>query len=185
MTVINTCDYNQTEAATIAIAEHEGPVYLRFGRPAVPIFMPKHTDSKHENKFIIGKAIQLTEGADVTIVATGHMVWEALQASEKLEKLGISAEVLNMHTIKPLDAQAVLKSVAKTGCIVTAEEHNYIGGLGESISGILAQNKPVPQEFVAVNDSFGESGTPAQLMEKYGLNENAIVKAVQKVMTRK
>lgn len=185
MTVINTCDYNQTEAATIAIAEHEGPVYLRFGRPAVPIFMPKHTETNHENKFVIGKAIQLTEGADVTIVATGHMVWEALQASEELEELGISAEVLNMHTIKPLDANAVLDSVAKTGCIVTAEEHNYIGGLGESIAGVLAKNKPVPQEFVAVNDSFGESGTPAQLMEKYGLNAKAIVKAVQKVTARK
>ena len=185
MTVINTCDYNQTEAATIAIAEFEGPVYLRFGRPVVPIYMPKHTETEHENKFVIGKAIQLTEGADVTIVATGHLVWEALQASEQLEELGISSEVLNMHTIKPLDAAAVLESVAKTGCIVTAEEHNFMGGLGESISGVLAKNNPIPQEFVAVNDSFGESGTPAQLMEKYGLNDKAIVAAVQKVIKRK
>jgi transketolase len=147
--------------------------------------MPKYTDTAHENKFVIGKAIQLTEGADVTIVATGHLVWEALQASEQLEAMGITAEVLNMHTIKPLDAEAVLNSVAKTGCVVTAEEHNYIGGLGESIAGLLAKNTPIPQEFVAVNDSFGESGTPAQLMEKYGLNDKAIVKAVQKVISRK
>jgi transketolase len=185
MTVINTCDYNQTEAATIAIAAHEGPVYLRFGRPVVPIFMPKYSDAENDNKFVIGKAIKLTEGADVTIVATGHLVWEALQASEQLEELGISAEVINMHTIKPLDAAAVLESVAKTGCIVTAEEHNYMGGLGESISGILAKNNPIPQEFVAVNDSFGESGTPAQLMEKYGLTDKSIVEAVQKVIKRK
>jgi len=147
--------------------------------------MPKYSDKKHENSFVIGKAIQLTEGADVTIVATGHLVWEALQASEKLEELGISAEVLNMHTIKPLDAEAVLKSISKTGCVVTAEEHNYMGGMGESIAGILAKNNPVPQEFVAVNDSFGESGTPAQLMEKYKLNDTAIIKAVKKVIKRK
>jgi len=179
MTVINTCDYNQTKAATIAIADHQGPVYLRFGRPVVPIFMPE------KEKFVIGKAIHLTEGTDVTIIATGHLVWEALQASEQLEALGISAEVINIHTIKPLDAEAILTSVTKTGCVVSAEEHNYIGGLGESISGLLAKNNPVPQEFVAVNDSFGESGTPAQLMEKYGLNDKAIVAAVQKVIKRK
>ena len=179
MTVINTCDYNQTKAATIAIADHEGPVYLRFGRPVVPVFMPEN------EKFEIGKAIQLTEGTDVTIVATGHLVWEALQASEQLEAMGISAEVINIHTIKPLDDEAILKSVSKTGCIVTAEEHNVIGGLGESVSRLLVQNKLVPQEFVAVNDSFGESGTPAQLMEKYKLNDKAIVEAVQKVISRK
>ncbi len=181
MTVINPCDYNQTKAATIAIAEFEGPVYLRFGRPSVPIFMPDYK----EEEFIIGKAIQLTEGTDVTIVATGHLVWEALQASEVLEEKGISVEVINIHTIKPLDEEAILKSIAKTGCIVTAEEHNIFGGLGESVARTLALNSPVPQEFVAVNDSFGESGTPAQLMEKYGLNANAVVKAVEKVISRK
>ncbi|WP_457618333.1 transketolase family protein [Lutibacter sp.] len=179
MTVINTCDYNQTKAATLAIAEHVGPVYLRFGRPKVPVFMPEN------EKFEIGKAIQLTEGNDVTIVATGHLVWEALQASEKLETMGIRAEVINIHTIKPLDNQAILKSVAKTGCIVTAEEHNILGGLGESVSRVLAENNPVPQEFVAVNDSFGESGTPEQLMEKYGLTANNIVLATKKAISRK
>ncbi len=179
MTVINPCDYNQTKAATIAIADYEGPVYLRFGRPKVPVFMPEG------QKFEIGKAIQLTEGTDVTIVATGHLVWEALQASEQLEKLGISAEVINIHTIKPLDEEAILKSVAKTGCIVTAEEHNKFGGLGESVSRTLALNNPTPQEFVAVNDSFGESGTPDQLMEKYGLSANDVVKAAQKAISRK
>jgi len=181
MTVINPCDYNQTKAATIAIADFEGPVYLRFGRPSVPIFMPDYKDEP----FVIGKAIQLTEGADVTIVATGHLVWEALQASEQLETMGIQAEVINIHTIKPLDEAAILKSIAKTGCIVTAEEHNKFGGLGESVARCLTQNNPVPQEFVAVNDSFGESGTPAQLMEKYNLNDKAIVAAVQKVLKRK
>ncbi|MFT7330869.1 MAG: transketolase [Roseivirga sp.] len=179
MTVINTCDYNQTKAATIAIAEHEGPVYLRFGRPKVPVFMPAN------EKFVIGKAIQLTEGTDVTIVATGHLVWEALQASEQLEAMGISAEVINIHTIKPLDEEAIIKSVAKTGCVVTAEEHNKYGGLGESIARTLSLNNPTPQEFVAVNDSFGESGTPEQLMEKYGLNAASVVKAAIKVIKRK
>ncbi len=179
MTVINTCDYNQTKAATIAIADHIGPVYLRFGRPKVPVF----TDENQ--KFEIGKAVQLTEGTDVTIVATGHLVWEALQASEALETKGISAEVINIHTIKPLDKEAILTSVTKTGCIVTAEEHNYYGGLGESVARVLAQHKPTPQEFIATNDTFGESGTPEQLMEKYGLNSNAIVKAVEKVIKRK
>ena len=179
MTVINTCDYNQTKAATIAIASHKGAVYLRFGRPAMPIFTP-------ENQiFEIGKAINLTQGMDVTIVATGHLVWEALQASEILETKNISAEVINIHTIKPLDEKAILKSVEKTKCIVTAEEHNYIGGLGESIAGCLTKNKPTPQEFVAVKDSFGESGTPAKLMEKYGLNANSIVKAAEKVIKKK
>jgi transketolase len=179
MVVINPCDYNQTKAATLAIADYVGPVYLRFGRPSVPVFMPEN------EKFIIGKAIQLTEGTDVTIVATGHLVWEALQASEKLEAMGISAEVINIHTIKPLDDEAILKSIAKTGCIVTAEEHNILGGLGESVSRVLVQNNPVPQEFVAVNDSFGESATPAQLMDKYGLTDSAIVTAVKKVISRK
>ena len=179
MTVINTCDYNQTKAATIAIAEHHGPVYLRFGRPKVPVFMP--TDQPFE----IGKAVTLTEGNDVTIVATGHLVWESLQAAEKLEAEGISTEVINIHTIKPLDEEAILKSVAKTGCIVTAEEHNKFGGLGESVARCLAQNIPTPQEFVAVNDTFGESATPAELMEKYNINDEAVVKAVKNVLKRK
>jgi transketolase len=181
MTVINTCDYNQTKAATIAIADFDGPVYLRFGRPVVPIFMPDYK----EEKFEIGKGIQLTEGTDVTIVATGHLVWEALQASEKLEEQGISAEVINIHTIKPLDEEIILKSVAKTGCIVTAEEHNILGGLGESVARTLATNNPTPQEFIGTKDTFGESGTPAQLMEKYGLTANAVVAAVKKVISRK
>jgi len=179
MTVINTCDYNQTKAATIAIAEHHGPVYLRFGRPKVPVFMPT------DQPFKIGKAVILTEGTDVTIVATGHLVWESLKAAEKLEAEGISAEVINIHTIKPLDEEAILKSIAKTGCIVTAEEHNKFGGLGESVARCLAENLPTPQEFVAVNDTFGESATPAQLMEKYNINDEAVVKAVKKVLKRK
>jgi transketolase len=179
MVVINTCDYNQTKAATIAIAKYDGPVYLRFGRPSVPIF----TDENQT--FKIGKAINLTEGNDVTIVATGHLVWEALQASEKLFEKGISAEVINIHTIKPLDKNAILESVKKTGCIVTAEEHNYLGGLGESVSRVLSLEHPTPQEFVATNDTFGESGTPTQLMEKYGLNANTIVEKVIKVLKRK
>ena len=179
MVVINPCDFNQTKAATIAIAEHNGPVYLRFGRPSVPIFTPAN------QKFEIGKAIQLTEGNDVTIVATGHLVWEALEASKVLHEQGISAEVINIHTIKPLDEEAILKSVAKTGCIVTAEEHNYLGGLGESVSRVLALNHPTPQEFVATNDTFGESGTPAQLMAKYGLNSDAVVEKAKAVIARK
>jgi transketolase len=179
MTVINTCDYNQTKAATIAIADHEGPVYLRFGRPKVPVFMP--TDLPFE----IGKAIVLNEGTDVTIVATGHLVWESLQAAEKLESEGISVEVINIHTIKPLDEETILKSVSKTGCIVTAEEHNKFGGLGESVARCLAENNPIPQEFVAVNDTFGESATPSQLMEKYNINDKAVVDAVMKVLKRK
>lgn len=181
MTVINTCDYNQTKAATIAIADHEGPVYLRFGRPVVPIFMPDYK----EEKFEIGKGILLTEGTDVTIVATGHLVWEALQASEKLEEQGIAAEVINIHTIKPLDEEIILKSVGKTGCIVTAEEHNIIGGLGESVARALSLKAPTPQEFVGTNDTFGESGTPTQLMEKYGLNAFSVEKAAKKVIERK
>lgn len=179
MVVINPCDYNQTKAATMAIAEHDGPVYLRFGRPTVPNFTPA------DQTFEIGKAIQLTEGNDVTIVATGHLVWEALEASKTLNEAGISAEVINIHTIKPLDEDAILKSVSKTGCIITAEEHNFLGGLGESVSRTLALHKPTPQEFIATNDTFGESGTPAQLMEKYGLNAAAIVNAAKKVISRK
>ena len=179
MVVINPCDYNQTKAATIAIADYVGPVYLRFGRPSVPIFTPKN------QVFEIGKAIQLTEGTDVTIVATGHLVWEALEASKALEAKGISAEVINIHTIKPLDETAILKSVAETGCVVTAEEHNYYGGLGESVARVLALNAPAPQELVATNDTFGESGTPAQLMEKYGLDSATIVRKAQKVIARK
>ncbi|MGY3794095.1 transketolase family protein [uncultured Aquimarina sp.] len=179
MVVINPCDYNQTKAATIAIAEYEGPVYLRFGRPKVANFTPE------DQKFEIGKAVHLQEGSDVTIVATGHLVWESLLAAETLEAKGISVEVINIHTIKPLDDEAILNSVKKTGCIVTAEEHNYLGGLGESVSRVLAQNYPVPQEFIATNDTFGESGTPDQLMAKYGLNAEAIVNAVEKVIKRK
>ena len=179
MVVINPCDYNQTKAATIAIAEHHGPVYLRFGRPKVANFTPENQN------FEIGKALQLTEGTDVTIVATGHLVWEALEAAKELEAKGFSAEVINIHTIKPLDDKAIIDSVSKTGCIVTAEEHNFLGGLGESVARVLALNKPTPQEFIATNDTFGESGTPAQLMDKYGLNANAIVKASEVVMKRK
>ena len=179
MTVINTCDYNQTKAATIAIAEHYGPVYLRFGRPKVPVFMPA------DEEFVVGKGIQLTKGTDVTIVATGHLVWESLQAAERLEAEGISVEVINIHTIKPLDEDIILNSVAKTGCIVTAEEHNKLGGLGESVARTLALNTPTPQEFIATNDTFGESGTPEQLMKKYGLDADAVVAAVKKVISRK
>ncbi|MGM0933965.1 MAG: transketolase family protein [Bacteroidota bacterium] len=179
MTVINTCDYNQTKAATIAIADHDGPVYLRFGRPKVANFTPE------DQKFEIGKAVKLYGGNDVTIIATGHLVWEALQAAEKLSEKGISAEVINIHTIKPLDEEAIIKSVKKTGCVVTAEEHNFLGGLGESVARTLAEHNPAPQEFVATQDTFGESGTPEQLMDKYGLNAEAIIKASEKVLSRK
>ncbi len=179
MTVINPCDFNQTKAATIAAAKFEGPVYLRFGRPVVPNFTPA------DQEFVIGKAVTLNEGTDVTIIATGHLVWEAIQAGEQLAELGIDAEIINIHTIKPLDEEAILKSVAKTKCVVTAEEHNRLGGLGDSVAQVLVKNLPSPQEFVAVDDSFGESGTPAQLMEKYGLNAAAIVAAAQRVINRK
>ena len=179
MTVINTCDYNQTKAATLAIADHKGPVYLRFGRPKVPVF----TDPNQ--KFEIGKGIKLTEGNDVTIVATGHLVWESIEAAKILNESGITTEVINIHTIKPLDKKIILDSVKKTRCIVSAEEHNFLGGLGESISRVLAKNLPLPQEFVATNDTFGESGTPAELMEKYGLNADSIVEKVKKVIARK
>ena len=179
MTVINTCDYNQTKAATIAIADHIGPVYLRFGRPKVPVF----TDPT--KKFEIGKGIKLTDGSDVTIAATGHLVWESLEAAKILNKYGIDVEVINIHTIKPLDETIILESVEKTRCIVSAEEHNFLGGLGESISRVLSKNLPLPQEFVATKDTFGESGTPAQLMEKYGLSANSIVDKAEKVISRK
>lgn len=179
MTVINTCDYNQTKAATIAIANYKGPVYLRFGRPKVPVFTPKNQN------FEIGKAIQLQDGKDVTIIATGHLVWESLEAAKILHEKGVSADIINIHTIKPLDQDAIIKSVNKTGCVVTAEEHNYMGGLGESVSRVLASNSPAPQEFVAINDTFGESGKPAQLMEKYGLNANSIVEKAERVLKRK
>ncbi len=179
MTVINPCDYNQTKAATIAIADHHGPVYLRFGRPVVPVFTPA------DQPFEIGKAWTVNEGEDVTIFATGHLVWEAIQAGEELEKMGVSAEIINIHTIKPLDVEAILRSVAKTRCVVSAEEHNRLGGLGDSIAQVLIQQDPVPMEYVAVNDQFGQSGTPAQLMKKYGLDAEHIVKAVQKVLVRK
>ncbi len=179
MTVINTCDYNQTKAATIAIADHKGPVYLRFGRPVVPNFIPE------DQPFVVGKALMLSPGSDVTIAATGHLVWEALQAAEVLEAQGISCEVINIHTIKPLDEEAILTSVAKTGCLVSCEEHNVLGGLGESIARTLALHHPCPQEFIGTQDTFGESGTPSQLMDKYGLNAAAIEKAALKAISRK
>ncbi|EJF09143.1 MULTISPECIES: transketolase family protein [Pontibacter] len=179
MTVINPCDFNQTKAATIAIAEHEGPVYLRFGRPAVPNFTPA------DQKFEIGKAVMLNEGTDVTIIATGHLVWKAIEAGHKLAEKGINAEIINIHTIKPLDDEAILKSVGKTKCVVTAEEHQMNGGLGDSVAQLLGRQLPAPLEMVAVNDSFGESGTPDQLMEKYGLSTENIVAAAERVMSRK
>ena len=179
MTVINTCDFNQTKLATIEISKVDGPVYLRFGRPKVPNF----TDVN--DGFKIGEGVLLKEGSDITIVATGHLVWEALEASIELGKSGISCEIINIHTIKPLDEEIILKSVSKTGCIVSAEEHNIYGGLGESISRTLVLNNPVPQEFVGTKDTFGESGTPSELMKKYGLDKDSIIKASKKVLDRK
>ena len=179
MTVINPCDFNQTKAATLAIAEHFGPVYLRFGRPKVPNF----TDENQ--KFEIGKAVNLKDGNDVSIFATGHLVWEALEAAKILNELNINAEIINIHTIKPLDKDAVIKSVSKTRCVVTAEEHMLNGGLGDSIAQLLSRKMPLPLEMVGVNDTFGESGTPRQLMEKYGLTSSDIVNAVKKVILRK
>ena len=179
MTVINTCDFNQTRAATIAIAEHKGPIYLRFGRPKVPNF----TD--FDQKFEIGKGMKLIDGNDVTIVATGHLVWEAIQCVEKLNAEGISADLINIHTIKPLDDELILKSIAKTKCVVSAEEHNVIGGLGESISRLIVEKNLVPMEFVAVQDSFGESGTPKELMEKYQLSCENIYTKCKTVISRK
>jgi transketolase len=179
MTVINPCDYNQTKAATIAIADHHGPVYLRFGRPVVPIFMPA------DEPFVIGKAIVLNPGADVSIFATGHLVWQAILAGETLAERGIDAEIINIHTIKPLDEAAILQSVQKTGCAVSAEEHQLNGGLGDSIAQVLCRNYPSPLEMVGVHDSFGESGVPEDLMVKYGLTAQAIVEAAEKAMSRK
>ena len=179
MTVINTCDYNQTKAATIAIAEYKGPVYLRFGRPKVPNFTPINQD------FNIGKGVKLIEGSDVTIVATGHLVWEAIDSAKKLKSEGISAELINIHTIKPLDRNIILDSVSKTNCIVSAEEHNVIGGLGESISSLLVKKNLSPMEFVGVEDSFGESGTPQELMKKYQLSSENIYLKCKKVISRK
>jgi transketolase len=179
MVVINPCDFNQTKAATIAIAAHEGPVYLRFGRPKVPNFTPA------DQKFEIGKAVLLKEGKDVSIFATGHLVWKALKAAEALMEKGIDAEVINIHTIKPLDEAAVLASVSKTGCAVSAEEHQRNGGLGDSIAQVLSMKLPKPLEYVAVNDSFGESGTPEELMVKYGLDTADIIKAAEAAIARK
>ena len=177
-TVINPCDYEQTKSATLAIAKHQGPVYLRFGRPAWPVFM--------KNKpFEIGKAIKLIEGTDVTIFATGHMVWKSIEAEKELEQQGISAEVINIHTLKPLDEQAILKSINKTKCVVTAEEHQITGGLGDAVAQTIVKNHLVPQEFVAVEDRFGESGKPEELLEKYGLGVKDIVEKTKKVIARK
>jgi len=179
MTVINPCDFNQTKAATIAIADYDGPVYLRFGRPVVPVF------SDADQKFEIGKAWMVNEGKDVSIFATGHLVWEAILAGEILEQEGIDAEIINLHTIKPLDEKSILQSVSKTKCAVTAEEHQLNGGLGDAVCQVLSRNLPSPVEMIGVNNSFGESGTPPQLMEKYGLNAKNIVNAVRKVISRK
>ena len=179
MTVINTCDFNQTKAATLEISKHNGPVYLRFGRPKVPNF----TDINQ--KFEIGKGVKLIEGNDVTIVSTGHLVWESIIAARELSKEGIEAEVINIHTIKPLDKDIILNSLSKTNCLVSCEEHNIIGGLGESISRLIVNNTLYPMEFVGVNDSFGESGTPEQLMKKYNLNSENIKEKCKKVISRK
>jgi transketolase len=179
MTVIVPADFNQTKQATIASAAHNGPVYLRFGRPVMPIFV------KPDAEFVIGKADVLTEGTDVTIIACGHMVWKSIEALKTLTEKGISVELINMHTIKPLDVDAILKSVAKTRCVVTAEEHMRNGGLGDAVAQVLAQHDPLPQEFVAVNDKFGESGTPMELMTKYGIDTADLIAAVEKVLARK
>lgn len=179
MTVIVPCDYNQTKAATLALGSHVGPAYLRFGRPSWPIF------TYPDRPFTIGKADKMIDGKDVTIFATGHLVWHAIEAESKLAEAGISAEVINIHTIKPLDIEAVLASVQKTKCVVTCEEHQMNGGLGDSIAQVLGRLYPAPVEMVAVNDSFGESGTPTQLLKKYGLSPEDIIKAVEKVLKRK
>lgn len=179
MVVINPCDYNQTKAATIAIADQDGPVYLRFGRPVVPNF------TEPDQVFQIGKALLLNEGTDVTILATGHLVWKAIEAGHILAEKGINAEIINIHTIKPLDVEAILDSVRKTRCVVTAEEHQLNGGLGDAVAQMLSRNFPTPLEMIGVNDSFGESGKPEQLMEKYGLNTVSIVDAAIKVIARK
>jgi transketolase len=179
MVVINPCDYNQTKAATIAIGKYVGPCYLRFGRPKVPIFTPDN------QVFEIGKALTIFEGADVSIFCTGHLVWKSIQAAQALAERGISAEVINIHTIKPLDNEAVLNSARKTRCVVTAEEHMYNGGLGDSICQLLSRNMPLPVEMVGVNDTFGESGTPDQLMAKYGLDVKDVVAAAERAIARR
>lgn len=179
MVVINPCDYNQTKAATIAAAEYVGPVYLRFGRPEVPNFTPA------DQQFVIGKAVMMNEGKDVTIIATGHMLWPAMEAAYILEQQGVSAEVVNIHTIKPLDNDAILKSVTKTRCVVTAEEHNMNGGLGDSVSQLLCRQFPAPVEYVAVDDVFGQTGKPFELMKLYGLDKEHIVEAANKAIQRK
>jgi transketolase len=179
MTVIVPCDYNQTKAATIAIADYEGPVYLRFGRPSWPIF------TSPDEPFVLGKAQYFSEGTDVSIFACGHMVWNAIQAGAALQEKGISVEVINLHTIKPLDEEAILNSVRKTRCAVTAEEHNIIGGMGDAVAQVCSKNFPVPIEYVGTKDTFGESGTPDQLLKKYGLDVPDIIKAAEKVMARK
>ncbi len=179
MTVINPCDFNQTKAATLAIAELDGPVYLRFGRPVIPVFTPA------DQTFEIGKAWHVNEGDAVSIFCTGHLVWEAIKAGEILSEQGIEADIINIHTIKPLDEAAILASVKKTGCVVTAEEHMINSGLGDSVAGVLARNYPAPMEYVGVHDTFGESGTPDELMQKYGLTADKIVEQVKKVMARK
>jgi len=179
MVVLNPCDYNQTKAATIAAANHDGPVYLRFGRPKWPIFTPE------DQEFVIGKAWKIMDGKDVTIIATGHMVLKAIEAANALEEKGISVDLINLHTIKPLDREAVVNSVTKTGCVVCAEEHQLLGGMGSTVAEVVAQECPAPMEFVAVNDSFGESGKPEELLTKYGLDEAHIVKAAEKAISRK
>jgi transketolase len=179
MAVVVPADFNQTKAATMAIAEHDGPVYLRFGRPKWPVFIPA------DMPFRIGKAQVLVEGTDVTLIACGHLVWNALKAAEELAAQGVRAEVINMHTIKPLDEEAVIRSVTRTGCVVTCEEHNRHGGLGDAVAQALATHRPTPQEYVAVNDTFGESGTPDQLLKKYGLDTPDIVRTALQVMARK
>jgi transketolase len=179
MTVIVPCDFNQTKQATIAIADHDGPVYLRFGRPSVPIFTPDNAT------FQIGKADVIFEGSDVSIIACGHLVWKAIEAAQELAKEGIDVEVINMHTIKPLDEEIILKTARKTRCIVTAEEHMLNGGLGDSVAQVLSRNLPTPHEYVGVNDTFGESGTPDELMTKYGIDTKDVIAAVKRVIARK
>jgi transketolase len=179
MVVINPCDYHQTKAATLAIAEHHGPVYLRFGRPAWPVFTPEN------QAFKIGKALHLASGTDVTIFATGHLVWTSIEAAKELAAQGISCEVINIHTIKPLDEEAILDSVSKTRAVVVAEEHQRNGGLGDAIANLLVHKLPVPMEYVGVNDSFGESGKPAELLDKYGMGKKDVLWAVKDVLDRK
>ncbi len=179
MTVIVPADFNQTKQATIAVAAHDGPVYLRFGRPVMPIF------TAPEREFVIGKADVISEGSDLTIISCGHMVWKSIEAAKELSEKGVSVELINMHTIKPLDENAILKSLSKTGCVVTAEEHMMNGGLGDAVAQVLSKNNPCPHEYVAVNDTFGESGKPMELMAKYGIDTADIINAANKAMSRK